>query len=274
MIRLLLLAVVLLASPAAAHLEPYSESQVIRLADDHSVFLSPQPAPLIAGKPFEWTAYVGQGAFSSPVAGVSVRVTVAKGPAAVNQSWPLVEMADAYRAPTDGLPANGTYNVSVRLESDGKTYVGAADIRVYQDVGATIVPENEAQDAYVNRSNRIAFLTVDAKSRPIDAFQDLRIRLQHWNDQHTILHDEEERALARAGAGQWTLDYAFPHRGMHHLSFASRSGSFGFNDTPLLHVYAVADPGDGEEERRVPLAGPAAVAAGAVAIAFARRRRA
>lgn len=258
--------------PAEAHLEPYSEAKVVQLGGDYSVYLNPQPAPLIADVPFEWSAFLGVGAASTPVKGATVRVTIQEAPAAVGRSWPLAEVPGGYGAPTDGLPENGTYNLTIDARIEGRDLRGNTTVRVYKNIGATIAPKDAAQDATVNTTTRIALVTLGHDGKARDAFGDLTVRIEHWNDAHTVLYDAREKALERKGGGEFLLTHEFEHTGMHHLLFASDTGGFGYNDTPLLHIYATRSFGDDSPEKQTPAAVGFGVVAAAIA-AFALRRR-
>lgn len=274
---LVLLVLVVFAAPAAAHVSAFTEAQNL-LAGDWTIFVDPKPAPIYEGAAFNWSVYVGEGALAVPVKEARVTIRVERGPAHVGHAWTLhaLPRAGEHLAPAR-LEEAGAYNVSVHVATQNETRQANATFRIWSDLGARIAMADPNFDAFANETKDVQFVTVDRAGQRLDAFPSLTVRFEHWDDTHRVLRGFEERELTRTGVGTWSTSYGFPWRGMYHMSFASES--FGFNDTPILHLTAIQayDFGDDDGDRDMPLPALLAVLAlGGAAKAFttfARRSR-
>jgi hypothetical protein len=178
--------------------------------------------------------------------------------------------------------------VTASAPSLPETLAATGVVKIYPDLGFRIVPEISTFDIVVNKTQSITFLTVSDAGRTIEVAPDLRMRLEHWTDDHSRLLWWVPANTTDDGTGRHTLVYDFPAHGMFHLTFASTSARFGFNDTPLEHAYAIVPvtlpkpsppPSlvDSIRQRLAPgpdeLAVVGALAAGAAALAGRRRAR-
>lgn len=212
-----------------------------------------------------------QGAFALQGARAGIRVTA--GPADVGRAWTLEpgRVAGTAASPAK-LDSPGLYNLTITIAGPNETRVVNGSYRIYPDLGAQIVPENLNLDAYVNTTSTLTFLTVDPVGTPFDAFSDLTLRLDNWDDGHRRILHTAQKPLAKSGVGRWTTTYDFPNFGMHHMLFASTSGNFTFGETPVLHTTAVRAVDFGDDGKGTPALGALGVAVLAIALAGVRRR--
>lgn len=285
LILISILGLVLTAAPSEAHFQNFSQAVAGRI-QGLTVVLDAAPGPLYPNATFNWTTYIADFNTSKPVPGAQGYVTILAGPAEQGARWNLSENRTnpiVYTA-SAALPEAGTYEVAMGASGNGSSGQIVAPIRVFRNLGARIVPENAAQDLFVNESNTLGFYTMRNGSRA-DVWPDLRIQLQRWSDDHRILYQTINVTLGHEGVGLFAFSYNFPIKGMYHMYFASQLGGFGFNDTPLLHGYAIiptylkpSDPG-GPFGLPIPAASPAATVASILVAAFGlawiplRRRR-
>ena len=272
MSRAALLALVLLAPVAAAHLETFSQAVPLTLGP-YSALVEPVPAPAYAN-----TALTLRALFTKTETGTyatklnaSVDVTFPDG---TNQSRPLEPDGSGYFIAYVVVREAGEHVARFRVQDADGTYENGTSVTVYPDVGVRIRPADpDLSEPVVGDEYPLGVLVLDnVTGRPRDDLVDLRVDLQHWTDDHTTMLGSEEVALEKGDGGSWRVRHVFPQKGMYHLRFASSSGGFNYDDIPLLHVYANDPlPGQVSQEKETPL-GPAAAVLALVLVALLRRR--
>ena len=238
--------------------------------------MQPKPDVIFANATLTLSAQVAHLDTGLPAKDLTATLIVA-GP---NEFSKRTEMrADgSYLLGVTSLPARGVYSFRILLkEANGTTYSADTEFEAYPNLPVRIQPVDANADSFVGEPVTLAFRVVNATSlRPADGHEDLRIRMEHWSDDHSQMLGSEEAALTKTPEGQWRLEHTFKKQGMYHLKFASQAGGFTYDDVPILHTYAsnpIADEGEDQGERKVPSTGPLALAGLAALAALLARRR-
>lgn len=267
----------LLAAPtASAHIEGFSQARTLTIGP-YLVYLQPQPDVVFANTTLSMTLQIASNATGATARGVAATLLVG-GPEEFNKRIDLRE--DRQGNQLIGavlLPHRGNYSIGILLKDANDTYRGTTDIEAYPDYPFRIRSADANQDVHINTPTTIRFEVVNRTTlRPSDPFPDLKLRVEHWSDDHTVLRDSADLPLQKDGEGYWKVTHSFPNVGMYHLKFASQAAGFTYTDVPILHLYATqppnADvPADGLTNT-VPAAGLGILVLGIAALALARRR--
>lgn len=230
---------VLLAIPTSlAHFEGYSETTATTVGP-YSVVVEPSSNPIYARDPVQ-LAITTYGPDGRPArAEPHLNVTLPNG-----TTLPLrtTTLTPGYSSAIFQPPTRGNHTILIDLADANGTYRGTTNIDVYPDLGFAIVPIDPNLDVTRGVRTAIRFQTIDPASNfPNMTAKDLTIRVQHWNDNHTLLTNTTERALRPEGASTWVFDFDFPERGMYHMAFRSDSANVTYEDIPILHTFAT-DP--------------------------------
>ncbi|MHB8584323.1 MAG: hypothetical protein ACYDDF_00590 [Thermoplasmatota archaeon] len=264
-----LLALTLSAGLATAHITAYTEAQTYTHGTA-SLFVNPAPTPLYAGMPFNWTVYAGNGTGLDPVRDANITLRVTGGPAAVGTATsftPDPHAAPGYYLAPGIFPKAGQYNLSFRVQpTNGSAYTLNGSFRAYETV-LRVLPDQPTLDVFTNQSTTITFDT-KAASGALVQVRDLEVRMQHWNDAHTLIYATWYQNMTSTPNGQASFTRTFNTTGMVHMQFASASLGFGFEDTPVLHMYIVNPLPSDPAQNRLPFPSVAATLA-ALAVAFA-----
>lgn len=276
---LLGLALLLVAPPAAAHVESFSQAKTVN-AGPYTVFLQPKPDVVFANTTLSMTAQIYFTDTGSRARETSATLIVG-GPNDFSKRTEMRDDGAGYLVAAMLLPHRGNYSARVLVKDANTTYNADTEIEAYPDLPFRIRAGNAEQDVYVGQKATVTFEMVNRTSlRPMDGPSDLRIRLEHWNEEHTALLGTEEAPLISLGGGRWQLDHTFPDRGMYHMKFASEAVGFTYADVPILHLYAtnppgVTDDGDGGSNKTpAPGLAPTLALLAVAAFVLARRNRA
>lgn len=273
---LALLAILLLAAaPAQAHVETFSQSKTVA-AGPYTVFIQPRPDVVYANTTVTISAQVADNTTGAIARHLAATLLVG-GP---DNFTKRTEMRSdgSYLLGITALPSPGTYSFRILLkEEDGTTYNADTEMEAYPDLPVRIRSANAVEDTFVGEPASLTFQVVNATSlQPTESLADLRMRLEHWSDDHSAMLGATEVDLTHEGRGVWRLNHTFPERGMYHLKFASQAGGFTYDDVPILHTYASNPPPTGAEQdppqREVPMPGLLGVLA-AMGVLLALRRR-
>jgi hypothetical protein len=272
---LALLAASLAMPTGQAHIENYSEADTVRVGP-YSVFLNPNPYPIHEGSSVSLSALATDARSGRYATQVTMTIDVTD-PSGNTRAVQLKPDGTGYLVGYVTLMEAGNHTAAIKLQDAEATHEGVTWIDVYPDLPVRIRPSNENFDAFAGVRATLAFEVVDARTyAPDTSLQDLRMRIEHWSDDHRTLLGEEELPMQRGSGSVWRTDYTFPAAGMFHMRFASDSGSFTYPDVPLLHVYATeAPPQETAKETPGPhaLLAPLLVALALVAARSARRGR-
>lgn len=274
LVPILLLAALLLAPLAAAHVDSYMQSRALQ-AGPYLVFFEPRPAPPFANHTVSLVVQLSDAGTGTPVRGdVPVTILVA-GPGGFTERKPAESDGTGYQIASMVLPERGNYSARVLIRDDATNETHGADteFEVFPDLPFRIRPVDVALDIYIGQRTPIAFEVLDpiTLERKDDAFPNLTVNVEHWSDDHTTFYSAEEVAAQKTGTGVWRIDHTFKEAGMHHLRFASAAGGFNYADVPLLHVYAL-QPQEGELTQTPGLGTLGAVVALLGAFVLLRRR--
>lgn len=275
---LLLLAALLAAPLASAHVEGFSQSKTLA-AGPYTVFLQPKPDVIFANTTVTISAQVADNMTGQIARNVTATMLVG-GPDGFNKRTEMrFDAGTGYLIGVTALPARGNYSFRLLLKApDGATHVAETELEAYPNLPVRIRAGDAAQDVFVGRPAGLTFQVVNTTTlQPSDAYDDLTIRYERWSDDHSAMLGVEDGTLTRVGPGLWQANHTFPERGMYHLKFASQAGGFTYADVPILHTYATAPPQADIEDapsRSVPAPGlaPLAVALGVAALVALRRR--
>lgn len=268
-----ILALVLLAPAALAHVDSFSQSATLQ-AGPFLVFFEPRPTPPFANATVTMVAQVSLASTGSLVTNV-VATALVGGPG-VSERKALQPDGSGYLVASLFLPEPGSHSarILIRNASSNETFSADTEFEVFPDLPVRIRPMDVAQDVYVGELTPLAFEVVDPDTlERTGRLADLKVRVEHWSEDHKRSLGAEEATPRQTSPGVWRIDHRFAERGMYHLRFASDAGGFNYSEVPLLHVYAVnAPPAATDDPAKAP--GPAvALVVGAVAaLALVRRR--
>lgn len=259
--------------PAAAHVESYAQSRALTVGP-YLVFFEPRPTPPFAETPASMVAQVSDGNTGTLLREVDASILVA-GPADYVLRKKTEPDGTGYFVASTTFPAAGNYTARFMIHDAprNETFFANAEFEVFPNIPYRIRPVDAAADTFTGERSRLAFEVLDPLTLARKDVPDLRVRVEHWTEDHTQKLGEEQVAPVRVTPGVWRIDHVFTNVGMYHIRFASDGGGFNYPDVPLLHVYATKPPGaasEGADTPALPLAG--IVLAVALALALTRRR--
>jgi LPXTG-motif cell wall-anchored protein len=271
------LLLVLAAPQAAAHVESFSQAKTVN-AGPYTVYLQPRPDVVFANTTLSMTVQVYVTDTGSRARDVTASLVIG-GPNEFSKRSDLRDDGTGYLVASVLLPYRGNYSARVLVKDANQTWNADTELEAYPDLPFRVRSGNAEQDVYVGEPASLTFEVVNRSTlRPHAAFGDMRVRMEHWNDEHTQMLGVEEATPASLGDGRFVLNHTFKARGMYHLKFASDAAGFTYADVPILHTYATApiggeEPAAGENNAPAPGLAPLLLAALA-ALVLARRRRA
>lgn len=266
---LVLLALILVAPAASAHVETFTQAKPLSIGPYNAV-VQPKPEPMFANTALTMTAVfstAADGRFADPDAKlVLVR------PTGEPQEAALEPDGSGYQVASIAVFEPGNYTARIVVTDAEGEHANSTTFFVYPDLPIRIrTADSSAPDPLVGKPYEIQIETIDkTELTRKDALTDLTLVLERWKDDHSEMLGSQSVPLERAGAGLWGATHTFDVKGMYHLRFSSVSGGFKPDDVPILHVYAL-DPPPGSNPTPVPAAG-ALVALAVGALALARRR--
>lgn len=273
-IALALLAAILLAPAALAHVETFSQSTSL-VAGPYLVFLDPRPQPAFSNTTVSIVAQVSSSATGGLVTNVPANVTLTP-PGGAPVEKKMESDGTGYLVSPFTLAGPGNYTVSIALhDGAGAPHTASMSFDVYPDIPYRIRAVDQAVDVITDQSTPLAFEIVDARTlERTDALTDLRVNLEHWADDHSHKIRDNEMDATRVTSGVWRIVPVFKEAGMYHMRFASQAGGFNYAEVPILHVYATPSDRTSVDDQETPFA-PAALLALALGIALtlAPRRR-
>lgn len=230
---------ILLGVPTGlAHFEGYSETTATNVGP-YSVVVEPSLNPIYALDVAQ-LAITAYGPDGRP-ARVEPRLNLTL-PNGTTYSMRTSTLTPGYSTAVFQPPVRGNYSLLIEVNDANATHNGTTNIDVYPDLGFALIPIDPSLDVTTNTSTTVRFQTVDPDTNfPNTTLKDITVRIQHWNDDHTMLTNTIELPLRPEGASTWALDFAFPERGMYHMGFRSDSGNIPYEDIPILHTFAT-DP--------------------------------
>lgn len=270
----LLLATLLLAPLAAAHVSDYAQTRTV-VAGPYNVFFEPRPIP-----PFANTTVSLVAQFSDVNTGTLLRsvpaTVIVGGPNEFNARKNMEPDGTGYLFAAMVLPVRGNYSARILVHDDksGENYSADVEFEVFPDIPYRFRPVDQNIDVYTGQVTPMAFEVLDpATLGPKDTLPDLSVSVEHWSEDHSTFLGAEPYPATRVGSGTWRISPTFPEKGMYHMRFGSVAGGFNYADVPLLHIYAI-DPatasGDGGD---TPLPSVSLVGAAVVGVALLLRRR-
>lgn len=273
MVRLLPFALLLalLAPTAAAHVETFSQARALQ-AGPYLAYLEPSPTPPFANGTVSFSVLVSSAENGGILAKVPGSILIA-GPGGYSARMNLTPDGTGYLIASTVVPNPGMHSVRLFLRNTttDETHSADTELEIFPNLPFRIRAVDQAQDIVTNTTIPIAVEVVDAVTLArTDAVADLRVRLEHWSDDHTRLLGSEDVTPSRAGTGVWKFEQRFREPGMYHIRFASAGGAFNYADVPLLHVYATEPPP--AEDNETPSVG-VALLVGLLVVAGALRRR-
>lgn len=259
---LLVLALAHALPSADAHISGFSQARSLTVGP-YLAYLSPSPETVYANATLTFSAQYADGKTGAALSKHVPSSIQVGGPGAFHKTLELVDDGAGYQVASLTLPSPGNYTARLIVEADGKQYTNDTDFRAYPDLPVRIAPADTAQDIVAGSRVPLVIETRDPITlQPHDIVKDLTVRVEHWSEDHKTMYAYEDMTANRTATGTWRFEYRFGEAGMYHMRFASTSGAFGYDDVPLLHLYAT--PRSAADK---PAPGPslAAVAVGLVA---------
>lgn len=263
--------VALLVLPAAAaHVDQFSQYRSLT-AGPFSVFLEPRPTPPFANATMSFVAQVARSDTGAPLDRVPASILVA-GPAGFSARKAMEPDGIGYHVASMVLPTRGNYSARIFITDDstGETHATDTEFEVFPDIAYRIRPVDQAADLIVGQRATLAFEVVDPVTLQPRQLSDLKVRMEHWSEDHTQFRGAQEETPEQVGTGAWRIRPIVNATGMYHIRFASDAGGFNYDDVPLLHIYASPAPPD---EKESPGAGTLGAILALVVVAVALRRR-
>ncbi|MBI4392476.1 MAG: hypothetical protein HY556_01575 [Euryarchaeota archaeon] len=244
----LVLALLWLGGASNAHVESFSEAKSLS-AGPYAVFVDVYPAPVFRGTLTSVSAFVTKNGPSGLDADLNITLQMVL-PGKVNETLSFERQSPTVFGAFWRTEWPGPYVGTLTLEANRTKYVLDTNFTVYPELGFRIRPANPSLDSSTNKTVGLAFEVMNASTGArSDPFTDVKVRFEHWSDDHSVLVDVDDSSLAREETGLWSVDKVFRTGGMYHMRFSSESGRFDYSDTPILHLYAL-DPLPGSEEKK------------------------
>ncbi|HET6405840.1 MAG TPA: hypothetical protein VFH78_14450 [Candidatus Thermoplasmatota archaeon] len=234
------LALLALAPLASAHVESYTQSRSMAVGP-FLIYFEPRPTPPFAQSTVSMVAQFSDNNTGTLLRDVPSRVQV-EGPDGYAEEKTMAPDGTGYHIASLVLPAAGNYTARVHVtdRSSGQEYSAQTDFEVFPNIPFRIRPVDSEADAIVGVRTPLAFEVIDPTTFARKDPGDLRVRIEHWSEDHTEFRGAEEVSPTRLSPGVWRIDHVFRSSGMYHIRFASDAGGFNYADVPLLHVYATA----------------------------------
>lgn len=266
-----------LAPVASAHLTDFSQAKALGLGP-YNVIMTPKPSPMFANSALSMTAIFAHTADGTYVTEGIAPTLVLIGDDGKNATTKMTPDGTGYYVASLAVATPGNYTARIVVDAPDGQHANDTTFTVYPEIGVRFRSGDASQpDPLVGERYAIKVDTYDpATLEPKDPGADLTLTLERWNDEHTILQGVESFPMVRTGNGHWKLDHTFTAKGMYHLRFSSVAGGFKADDVPILHTYAnepATPPGGNKVGMPAPALTLGAILLGALALAFATRRR-
>lgn len=266
--RALLLALLLAAPLAGAHISSLTQGAIVR-AGPYSLSFSPSPESPYTNETVGLTAEVAEQGLRARNVRVVANVT---SPDGAQTTAPLVDDGTGYLVGTFRPTEPGTYAIrlDVRNMSSGEVHSGETSIDVFREMGFRIRSLDPNLDIVAGQTTTLAFETVDPITlQRKDAFKDLTLTIEHWTSDHKTFLDSVVVPMDNPSPGLFKVDHVFAHGDSYLLRFSSQAAGFKPDDAPKIHVDAttLATPPSAD----TPL--PVGLVALAVVVAVLARRR-
>ena len=245
-----LLILLSLVPHAEAHVENYADTKSVEVGTAYLATLEPQPQPMFANASLTFFLLLSNRSSWETVTVESASLTLQLGD--VVKTVGLEALPNRTRAASLVLSVPGNYTATLVLNDSAGSHEATTYFEVFPDLPFRFQPIEEYIDPQVNRTTRFRLQTLDpATGQPVPALDDLRMRLEWWNDPHTVLLGTDEVQLVAEDEATWRFEYVFPVTGMYHMRLASQSGALEYGEAPMLHAYAL--PPSPEEPNETPL---------------------
>ena len=273
---LALLAALVLAPSAAAHINNFADTKTIDLQSAYYVQIDPQPQPLYANESTTFTVYVtsrGNGTYVTQF--TEIHLTLED-----NATTLDVDLKPTENDTLEGtitFPHRGNYTTTLKIREGERHVQNTTWMDVYHDYGFIVVPVDDFVDPLRNRTTVFHLQTIDPDTRERERVAtDMRLKIDHWDDAHTRVLRSYEVTLTPQEDGTFRFEDVFTELGQYHMYVASDSAGLAYDDAPMLHVF-VTDPID-EGGSPIPGPAPALIAAlvlilAAIAVSVYTRRR-
>lgn len=263
----LVLAILATLPVASAHVESFSQFRSYEVGP-YRIGFEPRPAIPFATEPMSIVAQFSDNATGALLRSVNATVLVA-GPADFVFRGALTPDGTGYHVASMTLPARGMYSIRVTVRDGAGEHTAQSEFEAFPDVPFRVRPVDATADVTTGTITPLAFEFVDPDTLAPKDPGDLKVRVEHWSEDHTQMIGAEDAPATRVSSGVWRIEHVFKDTGMYHIRFASDAGGFNYADVPLLHVYATAPLGPAEKDTPFPTLGALA----ALALALALRRR-
>lgn len=270
---LAILALLASASLASAHVENYSQAKALQ-AGPFLVFFDLRPSPPFADTATSIVVQVSDSKTGTLQTRAPTTVLVA-GPGEFSERKKMEPDGTGYMVASMVLPERGNYSARVFVQDDaGEQHAADTEFEVFPNIPFRIRPVDQTTDVIVGERAPLAFDVVDPVTLQGRELPDLRVRLEHWSEDHTKFLGSEETPTTKASPSVWRIEPVFNASGMYHIRFASSAGGFNYADVPLLHVYALSPAAAGlTDTEDTPAAGALLVLGALAAVALLLRRR-
>lgn len=260
------------ATLVGAHVESYAQSKALQ-AGPYLVFFEPRPAPPFAESPASMVAQISSASTGALEKNANATILVA-GPEEFSERKKMENDGTGYLVASMTFPARGNYSVRIFVKDAGtdQTHAAESEFEVFPNIPYRVRPVDQTADVITGQRVPLAFELDDPITLAPKHLADLRIKLEHWSDDHTTFLGEQAEVATNVGNGVWRIEPVFAQSGMYHIRFASTAGGFNYADVPLLHVYATSPQSAGIDEKDTSAAG-AFLIVGLVALVAILRRR-
>lgn len=244
------MAALLLAAawPAAGHVGDFSEGKSFA-AEPYSGTLMPVQDYIYDNRPAGLRVLLVEKAgpgFKAANRSTDIAWTASLGQETLAGSFAATTLEGQWESANTTFPKGGEWNVTLSIRGAAGNRTLSVPMMVYKQLGYRMKPVNAELDPYLDEETTLGFRQVwyDAALQPSRTpLEDVTMRIERWDQLHKVMLSSQEVQMSQTGDA-WEYDHEFQETGMFHMSFASRSGGFGYEEMPIQHVFVVERPAE------------------------------
>lgn len=263
----------LLVPVASAHLGNFADTKTVIIPKEYYVQVDPRPQPLYANESVRFEVFLQSTRTGRYVTDTDVaRLTFTLD--GDSFSVDLQPTANESMAAPVTFPREGNWTTRLDVKDANGEHVAETWMDVFPDLPYRFRPlaADQFTDPGVNETTTFTVETFDPNTgERTDPLQDLKAKLEWWDDPHLNLLGTEEVSFTKEGPGTWRFEHVFRNKGQYHLRFGSTSGNLGYEDAPMLHMYALEETAEPSNEAPAPGLFVVLVAVGFLALFWQRR---